>query len=517
MQRLESVKMEKLDMLINARSFGCSPVKFAKKVLPAICALLVATPSQAASQPSGNGTIVLAPQVFYVSKSGNNTTGRSWQTAFNELNQIKWYEMSSGNPVTIYIDGGAKSMTYHTALNVPSYMIPPFAPANGAQTAIGPYPGPTSITITKDAAVALTVPVLNGPPVLPAGHGGQVIIDGQGKLDHCISVMRQNVTINGLAFRGIEVKGFTNYGIEAMAEPTTLTGIEVEGGSNFKPAGLYASNQYSFGTLSAKGLIVHNTQNGIYLAAGTQANIQLSWVFNDQYAAVGPLYSSGSGSVTSGINFNPYGASNGQPAAGSTISRCVLGPGLGVGLMAPKGLEIAMNNCLLLNAYSANVMQPLAAVIDPPGTGTAPMIPVSPSLSISNITSFMTRLNGNHQTHDCFYCPFNPEKLSVNNSVVFGGAVLLPPGRVGSNNIQDRTTGNTSALSATETDPNFIDRDIYNYGDEVSNRTLIRTNWTVRPHQLPPLGMIMPVGTAGSNVTSVKQLLSTPLSGAMPL
>lgn len=27
---------------------------------------------------------------FYVSKSGNNTTGASWAAAWNELNQINW-------------------------------------------------------------------------------------------------------------------------------------------------------------------------------------------------------------------------------------------------------------------------------------------------------------------------------------------------------------------------------------------------------------------------------------------
>ncbi len=56
----------------------------------------------------------IAGDAFYVSKNGNNSNGRSWGSAWNELNQIKWSELRPGS--VVYIDGGSSSMTYRTAL-----------------------------------------------------------------------------------------------------------------------------------------------------------------------------------------------------------------------------------------------------------------------------------------------------------------------------------------------------------------------------------------------------------------
>ena len=47
---------------------------------------------------------------WYVSKSGNNTDGKTWTTAWNEMNQIKWSSVQIGD--TIWVAGG----TYSTAL-----------------------------------------------------------------------------------------------------------------------------------------------------------------------------------------------------------------------------------------------------------------------------------------------------------------------------------------------------------------------------------------------------------------
>src|SRR5439155_3597370 len=45
---------------------------------------------------------------YYVSRSGNNADGRSWATAWNELNQIKWNVVRAGD--TISVDGGSTQM-----------------------------------------------------------------------------------------------------------------------------------------------------------------------------------------------------------------------------------------------------------------------------------------------------------------------------------------------------------------------------------------------------------------------
>jgi len=54
--------------------------------------------------------------VYYVSKSGNNGDGRSWSSAWNELDQIDWRVIQAG--ATILIDGGQNEMVYYTTLKV---------------------------------------------------------------------------------------------------------------------------------------------------------------------------------------------------------------------------------------------------------------------------------------------------------------------------------------------------------------------------------------------------------------
>lgn len=54
--------------------------------------------------------------IYYVSKEGNNGNGQSWQTAWNELDQINWPIIKPGD--TIVIDGGAIEMTYATPMEI---------------------------------------------------------------------------------------------------------------------------------------------------------------------------------------------------------------------------------------------------------------------------------------------------------------------------------------------------------------------------------------------------------------
>ncbi|MCR4275695.1 MAG: hypothetical protein NUV83_03030 [Candidatus Wolfebacteria bacterium] len=53
---------------------------------------------------------------WYVSKSGNNSTGSNWENAWNELNQINWNSVQAGD--NVHIDGGAVNMVYSTVLDV---------------------------------------------------------------------------------------------------------------------------------------------------------------------------------------------------------------------------------------------------------------------------------------------------------------------------------------------------------------------------------------------------------------
>lgn len=66
------------------------------------------TPSNQKSPSSptavSNPTAQMNKITFYVSKEGNNTDGKSWETAWNEIDQIRWENISPGD--TIMIGGG---------------------------------------------------------------------------------------------------------------------------------------------------------------------------------------------------------------------------------------------------------------------------------------------------------------------------------------------------------------------------------------------------------------------------
>ena len=47
---------------------------------------------------------------YYVSRSGSNSGGTSWATAWSNLDQISWNVLSPGD--TVYIDGGSSGLQY---------------------------------------------------------------------------------------------------------------------------------------------------------------------------------------------------------------------------------------------------------------------------------------------------------------------------------------------------------------------------------------------------------------------
>jgi hypothetical protein len=70
-------------------------------------------------KPSTSPQVVRAEsngQIYFVSKMGSNGDGLSWESAWNELNQIQWETIVAGD--VIYIDGGASEMVYETELAI---------------------------------------------------------------------------------------------------------------------------------------------------------------------------------------------------------------------------------------------------------------------------------------------------------------------------------------------------------------------------------------------------------------
>ena len=104
---------------------------------------------------------------WYVSRNGSNADGRSWTTAWNEMDRINWSSIQPGD--IIYLDGGTSSMTYRVPLTIEK-----------AGSAGNP------ITIRPAAAM----------PNAGSLHSGLVIIDAGGSPNNGINLANY-VTIDG--------------------------------------------------------------------------------------------------------------------------------------------------------------------------------------------------------------------------------------------------------------------------------------------------------------------------------
>ena len=51
---------------------------------------------------------------WYISKNGSGSNGRTWATAWTELNKIDWSKVQAGD--TIYLDGGTTKTDYVSTL-----------------------------------------------------------------------------------------------------------------------------------------------------------------------------------------------------------------------------------------------------------------------------------------------------------------------------------------------------------------------------------------------------------------
>lgn len=156
----------------------------------------------------------LTAREFYISKNGNNADGLSWETAWDELDQIQWEFIRPG--VVIYIDGGESEMRYETEMVIGS---------DGTESE------PIRIEVSTES-----------------GHDGQVIFFGGRDIDlpYCgqkdyenlpDDAMREHgiktnghdyIIIDGQRWSGIQIHGFRDSGIRFDADSRNITVRYVE-------------------------------------------------------------------------------------------------------------------------------------------------------------------------------------------------------------------------------------------------------------------------------------------------
>jgi len=414
--------------------------------------------------------------LYYVSKNGNNADGKSWTTAWNELNQINWSVIQPGD--TILLDGGTNGMTYTTTLS-----------------------------IGKSGLQALPIAIQRATD---SGHNGQIILFGGSNtpLPYCGQTtwtpptdalgyaIRLNgnswVTINGESWDGIQIHGFTYRTVYFSGGESndTMSDMEIydngsayqSGGtwwSEFPGIGLYGAN---YANLTFRYMNIHDNGEDNFQSNGSVNGftVEYSWL---HYTRTVPGVPSESYNLcTHNDGFQIFGATN--AGANITFQHDILGPGL--------------TNGLIFQPQEANVTLKNSLVIDPGSNVTVENTGSSSNWTIDHVTAIGQSDNltlegsGNTVTNSIFY----DGNLLLNNSVARSA-----------NNCQWRTANNTNQISGQAIDPQFVS-DISSYPAVTGDIT-----------QYPPIGWLQntadfslkptsPCLGAGSPVTSVSQFLS---------
>ncbi len=406
---------------------------------------------------SALATSDFGPHKYFVSKNGDNTTGRTWATAWNEMDQIRWASINTMQGDSLTIDGGVGRMIYRKPLSVQA--------------------GPSSHYPLR---VAVST---------ESQHNGQAVI-APGSDAIGINVSTGAIQLNGSKRSGIFVYG-AKRGISVTASvpyPSNIKNIEV---SHCTEAGVYVGPSYY--PLPLSQLIVHdNATNVVSVHNGTPGGASLSkcWIYNST-AKVN----------SDGVRLD---GTTSAPSPAIAISNCVLGPGLRDGLNNTTAAATpSLTNCLLINASRNNVSSYSVKLQNV----TSFMTRLNASQMSHNCIKLQASTTG---------YPYQMGS-TVKQSIAFGGQVSIPltvpspyhtyppappipfPITV-EGNTQFRTTGNTTVLAPTMANPQFV-TPVALLPNQTPIPLLMSLDFSLRPDS--------PAAGAGSAITSVKKLLNS--------
>ena len=217
---------------------------------------------------------VSAQQEFYVSKHGDNSNGKSWRSAWRELDQINWFVIEPGD--TIYLDGGEKEMVYTTTLHINK---------SGRENA------PITIKVSNEAG-------RNGQAIIFGGRdqdlpycGEATFKDREFNLNQAGIKLRENawISIDGSKWRGISIHGHDGNGIElADVEHISLKNIQVYNNGSIKNSGINLRTdapgiRLSGDHISIERAIIHdNGQDALQAQKLNNFSLRESWLYNSR-------------------------------------------------------------------------------------------------------------------------------------------------------------------------------------------------------------------------------------------
>jgi hypothetical protein len=437
--------------------------------------------------PTGTPTSTVtltSGHIYYVSKNGNNGNGLSWQTAWNELNQINWSRIQPGD--TILLDGSSTQMDYTTTLTI-----------GKSGTATAP------IRIEKATATGR-----NGKVVIFGGRSVPLPYCGQTNYAYQTSGVTAHgivfgghawIIVDGMNWDGIRIYGHSSHGIDMTDSPNNdiVRNIEIydngsasQSGSSWQPEtdghGVFLDGL----NLTFEYMDIHdNSDDEFDTGIGSMNNliIRHSWLHISREDPNSP-----------GLPFNQcvhqdgYQIYSGGIQGGILIEDSVVGPGLkeGVILGAPnqgQSVGATVNNVTIRNSLFTN------KVINIMGF---PQIKES-NWVIDHVT-VITPGSGQPVFQSLF---LEGSNHTVTNSIFYGGQIYLPDGLATSiNNCQWRTVGNTSSIVGQTVDPKLV-TDVSAFSASTPLAQIANANFALRSDS--------PCAGRGSSITSVAQLINS--------
>ena len=393
---------------------------------------------------------------FYVSKAGNNTDGRSWDTAWNELDQIQWEAVRPGD--TIVIDGGE----YHTQLDVETSGVPGLP-----------------ITITTNGKQVM----LDGQlPALPyCGQLNYIPTEGDDAID---LEDRSYIVIDGLDWSGIIIRNHMR-GIKMRegASNITVRNLEIHdngyvrgSGSNTAPSG--PGVRLGGSDILFERVIIHDNGQDAFQAGFGLWNFTLrnSWLYNSREHPTMHGMSFNYCSHTDGIQIYDGGLQG--PVV---VEDSIIGPSFTQGIIIGSNAtvnDVLIRNTLLVGSENAGI------IISDGGQ--------SSNWTLQNVTIVQDAMQ------ERWNLKMNGNGHQIRDSIFWGG-----PWGIGIFNWSETIrnyywlTPDTYSV-AVEMDPMFVDDD---YGF-FQGEGFADFDFTIQNPAIPP-------GT-GSSITSVAELLDQP-------
>jgi hypothetical protein len=390
--------------------------------------------------------------VFYVSKAGNNVDGKSWNTAWNELDQIQWKDVKPGD--TIMLSGGE----FHTSMDV------------GTSGAFG-----SPITITTNGEKV----ILDGQRPAPPYCGESEYIPAMGK-DAIDLEGRSFIVLDGQEWKGIVIRNYKR-GIMMRERTSNIIVRNVEiydngwssgSGANIWPDG--PGVELGGSDILFERVIVHDNGQDAFQAGWGVWNFTLrnSWLYNSREHPIVHGQPFNYCSHSDGIQIYDGGVQG--PVV---IEKSIIGPSFQQDIMINN--KAAVNNVLIEDTLFVGRANG-AIAIQNGGESSNWMLQNVTIVQDTVYESWNVKMNGNGHR--------------IRNSMFWGG-----PWGIGIFNWSE-AIGNYNWLTpdrynvALEMNPMFVDDDY----SGVQGAGFAEFNFTVQNPSIPS-------GT-GSSITSVKQL-----------